>query len=792
MKLKLIAASILGLSLSTAAWAVEPFTIQDIRIEGLQRTEPATVFSYLPVKVGDRFTDQQAQAMIKDLYATGFFDDVQVETMGNQVLLTVVERPVITDLRVSGGKAIKNDLIRTNLQNFGLATSQGFDEAILAQAVDGLKREYANRGKYDTKITPKVTRLDRNRVDIELVIDEGETTTIENINFEGNKAYSDRTLRNQISHTEGGLFTWFRKTNRFSQDKMPADLESLSEFYQNRGYFDFKVTDAQVLPNPDDKTELNMTISVDEGRQYRFGTVDIAGDLADVPAEEINALNKIKSGKRYEREQIMNLVRNVQSTMGNHGYAYTAVEVQPRPNAAEGIVDFTLMVQPGRKISVNQINISGNNKTRDEVVRRELRQMENATYDQSKINRSRERVQLLGYFDNVKVDAVPVQNSPDQVNLDMTMKERSTGSVDVALGYVQNDGVVLSGGIAQDNLFGTGKSASLRLANSKSSKTAALSFTDPYFTPDGVSLGYDVFFREYDAKEAEVSNYKTTTYGAGIRMGVPVTEYDRVNFGFTPEWMDLKLYENPPKRYQDFVEKYSGEGKTSANFLTLKGNVGWGRNKTDSALWPTRGYIMKANAEVGLPGGDIQYYKLTHGQTWFFPLSKNLTLMLNGEVGYADGYGKTNELPFFHNFYGGGLGSVRGYESSSLGPKEINPYDGDTDYLGGQMKAVANAELLFPLPGIKDQRSVRLSLFADAGSVWDDDNHCVKYVKNNSDYNCTGNYKSSFSEELRYSAGAAFTWLSPMGPLKFSYAYPLNKKDTDKVQRFQFQLGTTF
>ncbi|HRL01409.1 MAG TPA: outer membrane protein assembly factor BamA, partial [Vitreoscilla sp.] len=314
MKLKLIAASIVGLGMSTAAWAVDPFTIQDIRIEGLQRTEPATIFSYLPVQVGDRFSDAQAQAIIKDLYATGFFDDVQVETMGNQVLLTVVERPVITDLRVGGGKAIKNDLIRTNLQNFGLATSQTYDEAIMSQAVEGLKREYANRGKYDAKITPKVARLDRNRVEIELTIDEGETTTIKNIEFDGNEKFSDRTLRHQISHTESGLFTWFRKSNRFSQDKMPADLESLSEFYQNRGYFDFKVTNAEVLPNPDEKSELNMKISVNEGQRYRFGQVSIAGDLLDVPAEEINDLNKIKAGKWYERSKVMELVRDVQST----------------------------------------------------------------------------------------------------------------------------------------------------------------------------------------------------------------------------------------------------------------------------------------------------------------------------------------------------------------------------------------------------------------------------------------------------------------------------------------------
>lgn len=789
MKLKKLTVTLMMLGLSPLALA--DFTIQDIRVEGLQHAEPATVFTYLPVKVGDTFSDGKGDEIIQNLYATGMFDDVRVETMGNQVLLTVVERPVISSLTVTGGKVIQNDAIQRNMSSFGLGQSQPFNQATLNTAVAGLKDEYRKHGKYDVEITPTVSRLARNRVAVDIAINEGDTTTISNIEFEGNEHYSDRQLRNQMSLSEGGMWTWLTKSNRFAEDKFRQDLARLSDFYQNNGYFDFRVTDTQVTA-ADKPNKQSVKVTVHEGERYRWGKVRLEGDTREVPKADLEKLLKMKEGKWYDRSQMVESISAIQSKMGSAGYALSEINVMPQPH--DGVVDFVLMIDPGRKVYVNQINISGNNKTRDEVIRRELRQMEAAPFDQSKIDRSKERVELLGYFDNVQFDARPVAGTPDQVDLDMTVNERSTGSIDLSAGWVQDTGLVLALGVAQDNLFGTGKSVSARVSRSSTTQNASLSFTEPYFTPDGVSLGYDIYGRVYDPREASSSaqQYKTTTIGTGLRMGVPITEYDRVNFGLGVEHLKVNTYDGAPKRYREFINQY-GEGTNGVGKFSgwiLKGNIGWGRNKTDSALWPTRGYITDVNLDGGLPGGDLQYYSLTHSQRWFFPLSRDFTLMLGGQVGYADGYGKTKELPFFENFYGGGLGSVRGFESSTLGPKV---YDEDSDKIsyGGNKMVAATAELLFPFPGIKDSRTVRMSLFADAGSVWDG----KTYTAADSDNGVSvygGNHHSTFKEELRYSTGVAVTWLSPLGPIKLSYAYPLNKKKSDEIQRFQFQLGTTF
>ena len=808
MKLKQLTATLMMLSLSPLALA--DFTIQDIRVEGLQRTEPSTVFSYLPVKVGDTFTDARGEEIIKNLYATGFFDDVRVETLGDQVLLTVVERPTISSINITGAKMLQSSVILQNFNSFGLGQSQSFNQATLNQAVAGLKQEYISRGKQSVQITPEVTRLARNRVAIDIKIDEGASTKITDIQFEGNEHYSDRKLRNQMSLSEGGMWTWLTKSNQFNEQKFSQDMARVSEFYQNNGYFDFRILDTDIQTN-DEKTKQTITVKVHEGERYRWGKVSIEGDTREVPKQNLEKLLTMKEGRWYERERMVNSLQAIQTAMGSAGYAFSEVNVQPVPNPQTRVVDFVLHVDPGRKVYVNEIHISGNNKTSDEVIRRELRQMESAPYDTGKLQRSKERVELLGYFDNVQFDAKPVAGTPDQVDLDMTLQERSTGSLDLSAGWVQDTGLVMAVAVAQDNLFGTGKSLAARVSRSKTSQNASLSFTDPYFTPDGVSLGYDIYGRVYDPRKATSSTqqYKTTSLGGGLRMGVPVTEYDRVNFGLGAENMAVNIYENAPKRYRDFIEEYGSFHNTdcvtkdaNGNKSTAgcsgkfkgwiyKGSIGWGRNKTDSAMWPTRGYITGVNSEIGLPGSKLQYYSLTHNQTWFFPLSKDFTLMLGGEVGYANGYGKTKDLPFFENFYGGGLGSVRGYESGTLGPKVYDD-DGDVISYGGNKKANVSAELLFPMPGVKDARTVRLSAFADAGSVWDG----KTYTSADSDYQgktpYDGNHTSSFKEELRYSAGMAVTWLSPLGPMKFSYAYPINKKKGDEIQRFQFQLGTTF
>ncbi|MBR7002971.1 MAG: outer membrane protein assembly factor BamA [Neisseriaceae bacterium] len=779
MKTPLLTAAAAAIVCTAPAFAAETFTIKDIRVEGLERVEPDTVFAYMPVKIGDTFTDTVGEQIIKNLYGTGFFDDIQVEAQNDVVLLTITERPVISQLEVTGGKVLSNTDIHKNLSAMGLAQSRVYNPVIMAQAIEGLKREYLNRGKVNAKIEPKITQLERNRVGVELAIEEGDTTVIREIDFVGNEHYSDRTLRNQMALSEKGMLTWLSKSDRFSPDKLSDDLQRVSEFYQDRGYLNFAVVDSDAKPNEKHPNDLDVSIVVNEGERFRWGEVTVGGDSREIPLEELQKIAKVKTGRWYNRSELNTILEKIRNRMGDSGYAFTEIAVQPKPNG--DTVDFDLTIDPKQKVYVREIRISGNNKTRDEVVRRELRQMESAPYDYSKIQRSQERIQQLGYFDDVKMSQTTVADAPDQVDLDVVVSEQPTGSINVSAGYVQDDGIVLSGGFAQDNLFGSGKSVSARVSNATSSKTASLSFTDPYFTPDGVSLGYDAFWRVYDPYKAEISAYKTETYGAGVRLGVPITEYDRLNFGLGANNMKVTLYPESPRRYVDFVDKY---GKSN---WTITGNIGWGRNTTDSAFWPTRGYITNVNLEGGLPGGDIQYYKLTHSQSWFFPLSRSLTLMLGGGVGYADGYGKNDELPFFHNFYGGGLGSVRGYQSGSIGPKSYD-YNGNVDYFGGTKQANMNAELLFPMPGMKNNRTVRLSLFADAGSVWDGKRY-TQY-----DYQPYGvnGHHSTFKNELRYSGGLAFTWISPLGPMKFSYAVPIGKKEGDEVQRFQFQLGTVF
>lgn len=769
MKLKFIVTALSYLTLSALVCASSPFTIHDIRVEGLQRTEPGTVFNYLPVKVGDTFTEERAQESIKALFATGFFDDIRVETQRNDVIISVVERPILFELTISGAKDLNNEQIKKSLQSSGLAQSRSFDQAILNQAIVSLKQEYVNRGKYAAQMKSTVTKLDRNRVAVALVINEGKNATIKKIDIVGNEDFSARKVRKEMTLSTGGLFTWLSKNNQYSKQKLTADIEKLKALYQDQGYLEFNIDSTQVTLSPD-KTDIFLTINVTEGKRFRVGEIKFAGDLQGVPEDELRKLLTVKTGDTFNRSKIATDVTALQSRFGNDGYAFTSINVVPDINREQDIVDFTLAVSPGRKTYVSRINISGNNKTRDEVIRREMRQVEGSVYDAEKIQRSKERIELLGYFDGTSVETPPVAGTADQVDLNIVVNERPTGSVTAGIGYVQGDGVQFSAGMSQNNLFGSGKAASFSAATGDANKHIALSFTDPYFTPDGVSLGYDAYWRIYDPNNIDSSRYKSETLGAAVRLGVPITEYDRVNFSLGVENTKITLYPESPFRYVDFVKRY---GRTNMTFI---GSIGWARDKRDSALWPTRGYSMRVDADMGLPGGDMEYYRLTHQQTWFFPVTKNLTFMINGEVGYAEGFGKTPQLPFFQNFYMGGIGSVRGFESGSLGPKAPNE-----DFLGGSRKAVLNAEVLFPMPGLKDNRSVRLSVFADAGSVWDGNKTKGYYHKG-----------GDFSGEMRYSTGVALTWISPMGPMKFIYAYPLNNKPTDKLQRFQFQLGTVF
>lgn len=765
MRIKTLAAAVMGLAASTMVMAVEPFVIKDIRVEGLQRTEPGTVFNYLPIKVGDTFDNSSAQKSIRSLFETGFFDDIRVETEGSDVIIEVTERPVVTQLTINGARDLNKDQIKKAMRENGFGESYVYDPAVLDQAIQSLKREYFSRGKYSVEITSKATRLERNRIAVELNINEGGSAKIKEIRVIGAKEVDEDDLLDEFSLTTGGWMSWITQDDQYSKQKLAGDLEKLRAYYQNQGYLEFNIDSTQVAISPD-KESIFLTVNIHEGDRYTVGDLKFGGDLK-VPEDELRKLLQVKAGDVFSREKINDSVTAISDRIGNDGYAFASVNVVPDINKETHIVNFTFVIEPGRKTYVRKINITGNTKTRDEVIRREMRQMEGAAFDANKVKRSKERVDLLGYFETVSVETPAVPDSPDQVDLNIDVKERATGSVSAGVGYVQGEGIQLSANLTQSNLFGSGKAMSLGVSTGSANKYANLSYTDPYLTPDGVSLGYDVYYRIYNPQDVDRSEYKTQTVGAAVRSSVPITEYDRINMSLGVENVKVTLYDDSPQRYIDYVNTY---GESNTNLLA---KLGWARDTRDSALWPTRGAVLRANAEIGLPGGDIEYYRLTHQQTWYFPLSRDFTLMVNGEIGYADSYGKTDDLPFFQNFYLGGIGSIRGYETGSIGPKDSND-----EYLGGSRKVVGNIELLFPMPGLRDNKSVRASFFADAGSLWDD---------NNSSYS-----DSSFSSELRYSVGAAVTWLSPMGPLKFSYAVPFNSKPEDKQQRFQFQMGTTF
>ena len=760
MKLNLVAAALLGLS--SAVWAVDPFVIKDIRVEGLQRTEAGTVFNYLPIKVGDTFTDQRAQESVRSLFATGFFNDVRVETSGNVVVVEVAERPIISQLTISGAKEFNKDQLKKALKENGLAESRVFDQGLLDGAIQELKRQYYSRGKYSVEITPHVTKLDRNRVAITLDIVEGITAKIHDIRIVGNYVFDTSTLLDEFSLTTGGWMSWLNHDDQYSRQKLTGDLEKLRAFYQNQGYLEFNIDSTQVAISAD-KESVYLTINITEGKRYTVGTLKLGGELK-VPEDQLRALFKIKTGEVFSREKVNDTVTALTDRLSHDGYAFANVNVIPDLDKQKDVASLTFFVDPGRRTYVRHVNITGNDKTRDEVIRREMRQLEGAYYNGAAVKRSKERIDLLGYFETTNLENQPVAGTTDQLDLNVKVKEKQTGSISAGVGYIQGEGLQLQAGISQTNLFGSGKTAAFSISTGKVNKLYQMSFIDPYFTKDGISMGYSLYNKSYNPDTINLSEYKTTSSGFNMTAGVPVTERDRVNFGLGADLTNITTFNSSPAQYTNYVNQHG------SNSTTLSASVGWNRDTRDSALWPTRGYTMGASVDAGIPGGNVNYYRMSHNESWFFPLSKTYTLMLSGEAGFINGYGKTSTVPFFDNYYLGGIGSVRGFDNGSMGPQDVNGYS-----LGGTRKAVLSSEVLFPLPGLRDNQSVRMSVFADAGTLWDDKNAAT-----------------SASNGFRYSTGLALTWLSPVGPMKFSYAIPMNQKDGDKLQRLQFQLGTVF
>ncbi|HCA27621.1 MAG TPA: outer membrane protein assembly factor BamA [Betaproteobacteria bacterium] len=763
MNQKQMAILVAGL-FSSSAWAIQPFVVKDIRVEGIQRIEAGTVFNYLPIKVGETVTDEKAAQAIKALFHTGFFKDVRLEDENGVLVVDVQERPAIADVTFVGIKAFNETKLAAALKQVGLAESRIFDQSILDKAVLELKRQYYNRGKYGVHITTTVTPLGRNRVAVRFDVNEGAIAKIKQINIVGNHAFSEKDLLDLFSLTTPGWLTWWTKSDQYSQQKLAGDLETLRSYYLDRGYMQFRIDSTQVAITPDKKS-IYITINVTEGPKYKVSSVKLAGNLL-LPAAELRKLIKLHSGDVFSRKALTESTKKIGDRLGDEGYAFANVNAAPKLDKAKHTVAFTIFIDPGRKVYVRRIHITGNTRTKDEVLRREMRQMEGGWYSNAKIKRSRVRLNRLGYFSDVNVETPAVAGTTDQVDVNFNVTEKPTGNIMMGAGFSSSEGVVLSGSVSQNNLFGSGNQVAVQVNSGRVNTVYSVSYTNPYYTIDGVSRGFDVYKRKTDATSlSALAGYYTNSVGGGVRFGIPLTEYDTLNLGLSVDSTKITLTDQSPQRYIDFVNDYGG-GNT-VNTRTLLGTLGWARDSRDSLLYPTKGRLQRVYGEVGLPGGNLKYYKASYQYQWFYPLSRTFTLMLNGEAGYGDGYGG-KPLPFFKNFYVGGVTSVRGYDTASIGPKDSQGYT-----IGGNKRLVGNAEVLFPFPGMRRNKSLRMSVFFDAGGVY------------------PAGEKIGFNE-MRYSTGVAVNWASPFGPLKFSLAKPLNAKDSDKLQKFQFQMGSAF
>ena len=746
---------------AVGAQAIETFVVRDIRVEGIQRIEVGTVFSYLPIRVGDEIDDDKASAAIKALYATGFFSDVRLEQDDDLLIVSIQERPAIGQIDINGAKEFKPEELKESLKLIGLAESRIYDKSLLDKAEKELKRQYLSRGKYSTEVASTVSPLERNRVAIALNIDEGEVARIRGINIIGNQVYKEGELLDLFALTTPGFSTWFSKNDQYSKQKLSGDLEALRSFYFNQGYLEFNIDSTQVQISPD-KQDIYLTVNIVEGAKYKVSDVKVAGNLT-IPEEEVRKMISVKPGSFFSREELTASTKRIGDRLANDGYSFSNINAAPDVDKENKTVAFTFQIDPGRRVYVRRINITGNVKTRDEVVRREMRQMEGGWLSAEKVTRSRERIDKLGFFSEVTVETPAVSGVNDQVDVNVNVVERSTGSIQVGAGYSDIDKLVLQGSVSQSNVFGTGNQVSAQINSGRTNRAYVLSYTNPYYTVDGVSRGFDIYHRINDTTQlSNIDHYKIKTTGAGVRYGIPVTETDTVNFGLAYERSDISLVSDSPRRYVDYVNEF---GKQNS---TIKGDIGWARDTRNSFFYPTKGNYQRVYGEFGLPGGDLNYYKLNYQHQWFIPMTRVFTLLLNGELGFGGGYRNNRELPFFKNFYGGGVSSVRGFATSSLGPK-----DKDNRAQGGDRRVVGSAELFFPLPRVKDDKAVRLSVFVDGGNVY-------------------GKGEKFDVAEFRYSTGLALTWFSPIGPLKLSYGIPIKRKPDDRIERFQFLLGTVF
>ncbi len=744
----------------STATAVEPFVVKDIRLEGLQRISAGTVFNYLPIKVGDRVDSQRTGEALRALYKTGFFRDVRLEREGDSLIVFLHERPSIASIEFSGNKELSTEDLLESLEQAGFAQGRVFNRSTFDQVEQELRRTYFAVGKYGVKIESTVTPLERNRVGISFDISEGAVATIKQINVVGNSVYDDDDLIDLLTLETTGFWSWITSSDQYSKQKLSADLETLRSFYLDNGYINFNIDSTQVSITPD-KKDVYVTINITEGNQFTVSEIRMAGNIL-VPKEELFGLVAIRDGDIFSRQKITETSANISDWLGNEGYAFANVNAVPEIDDEKKQVALTFFLDPGKRVYVRRINFKGNSNTEDEVLRREMRQLEGGWISTGAIERSKERLERLGFFDDINVETPAVPGTTDQVDLNISVTEKSTGSLAIGAGFSQVAGITINIGLTQENFLGTGNRVSAVFNTSSINRTFALGWRDPYITQDGVSLSADVYLRKTNAGNANLADYDLDELGFRVGTGIPISEFNTVDLAFTPQRTKFTPGTDPSDEVQAFADETGGE------YVTYTFTAGWSNDSRDSFLLPSKGSLTSIVADVATPGGDLSYYKLRFRYQQLFDLTRLFALRFDTTIGYGDGYGDTATLPLTENYFAGGIRSVRAYEANTLGPR-----DSQGQPIGGDRKLTGTLELILPLPFIRDSKAFRLTTFVDAGNVY-------------------GPGQGFDLGELRASAGVSGIWLSPFGPLTISLGWPFNDQPGDDIQNFQFTLGTAF
>ena len=755
-------------------------TIEDIKIKGLQRVEPGVIFDSIPFDIGDDVNEIDPSQIINFIYKSGQFRDVSVEFESGVLTIVVSEKPIIASIEFNGNQLIQEDKLRDGIRQVNLFEGAVFDKLVLSNLEKDLSKSYNSMGRYNISVKASFKPLERNRVAIKVDIDEGTLTRISKISINGLTKYAESDLLGIMELKATNLLSWWEKDDRYSKTSLSADLEKIKSFYLDRGYINFKVvsTDVSITPN---KKRLAITIDVDEGEKYTFSDISISGTIDEFSEKDLISNITIKKGDVFSSKQVNTSSQNLSNYLGNFGYAFANVNPISKIDDKNKEVTYDFFIDTGNKIYVRNINFIGNTRTKDKVLRREMRQFESSWYDESKVARSKFRLTRLQYFSAVDVDTAAVPGNTDQVDLNVSVTERNTGKVMVGAGVSSAEGLMGSFNISQRNFAGSGNTVALGVSTGRINRTYSLSYTDPYYTDDGVSRSFQIYRRDRNtAKLRGIGTYNTYSYGGGVNFGIPLSEKDFFNFGVTVDFTELELTERSPTIYKDFCNRATASGDVDCTANSFEFDASITTDTRDNVLIPTEGMMVKYSAKVSTPLLDLQYYRFKIDTEYYKPIDENkkYTLKLRGSLGYADEYGG-DQYPFFKNFYMGGVRTVRGYRTSSIGPKYYNDYANRWYTSGGQKSILASAEIFFPVPGLKQNDQFRLSTFFDAGGVFSDDESI----------SVSDQYEQG---EMRYSVGLGVQWNSPFGPLQVSIAEPLNDDNKDRTQRFQFGMGSTF